>query len=195
MGMHIIAFHDNRRIAMGSLRESALAAREVLERDPGAHVLLFDADTSRRVELDFRGEEGELLERVAAFERPRPEPVPARRGPGRPRLGVVAREVTLLPRHWEWLGKQPGGASVALRRLVEQARKAPDGDLREGREIAYRFMSQMAGDLPGFEEATRSLFAGNERGFQSATKKWPRDVRAHALELAGRTWEGEADPA
>jgi hypothetical protein len=194
--MDTIAFHNTRRIASGPLREAALAAREVLERDPGAHVLLFDADTSRRIELDFRGDVEDLLERVDAIERPRPEQAPpSRRGPGRPRLGVVAREVTLLPRHWEWLGKQPGGASVALRRLVEQARKAPGNDRREAREIAYRFISQMAGDLPGFEEATRALFAGSEPGFRSATRKWPRDVRAHAFELADRTWPGEAESA
>ena len=194
--MDTIAFHNTRRIASGPLREAALAAREVLERDPGAHVLLFDADTSRRIELDFRGDVEDLLERVEAIERPRPETEsPTRRGPGRPRLGVVAREVTLLPRHWEWLGKQPGGASVALRRLVEQARKAPGNDRREAREIAYRFISQMAGDLPGFEEATRALFAGNEPGFRSATRKWPRDVRAHAFELADRTWAGEPESA
>ncbi len=74
------------------------------------------------------------------------------RGRGRPKLGVVAREVTLLPRHWDWLNAQPGGASVALRKLVEQARRA-NGDAdraRAAREAAYHFMSAMAGDLPAF---------------------------------------------
>src|SRR4029079_4156101 len=64
------------------------------------------------------------------------------RGRGRPRLGVVAREGTLLPRHWEWLGTQPGGASVVLRKLVEEARRA-NGDAdrtRAARDAAYRFM-------------------------------------------------------
>lgn len=196
MPMHAIAFHGTRRIATGQLRDAALAARKVLMQDPGAHVLLFDTHTSRRIELDFRGEEADLLERVDAVERPRPAP-PAgpRRGPGRPRLGVVAREVTLLPRHWEWLGRQPGGASVALRRLVEQARKSPASDHREAIEGAYRFLSQMAGDLPGFEEATRALFAGREQPFQDATRDWPRDIRSHARTLAGRTWDKGGETA
>ena len=111
-----------------------------------------------------------------------PEP----RGRGRPRLGVVAREVTLLPRHWEWLGAQPGGASVALRKLVEAARRS-SGDLdrsRAARDAAYHFMSAMAGNLPGFEEASRALFADDRRQFVALIAGWPGDIRDHIVKLA-----------
>ena len=108
------------------------------------------------------------------------------RGPGRPRLGVVAREVTLLPRHWEWLGTQPGGASAALRRLVESARRDGAGKdrVRAAQESAYRFMLAVAGNEPGFEEATRALFAGHAARFGECLAAWPPDVRAHALRVS-----------
>ncbi len=114
------------------------------------------------------------------------------RGPGRPRLGVVAREVTLLPRHWDWLSSQPGGASVALRKLVEQARRRNEGKdrLRRSQEAAYRFMSALAGNLPGFEEATRAFFAGDQERFDDQTESWPVDVRDHARRLASAVLRG-----
>ena len=115
----------------------------------------------------------------------------APRRPGRPKLGVVAREVTLLPRHWEWLNSQPGGASVALRKLVEEARRANSGKdrLRRAQEAAYRFMSTMAGNEPGFEEAARALFAGRQEPFEALVRGWPKDVREHAKKLAAGVWQ------
>lgn len=189
MPIHALAFHGTDRISDGPLPAAALAARHILEQDAGAHVLIFDAATSRRIELDFRGTREDLLERVAAVTHAAEDvarPMAQRNGPGRPRLGVVAREVTLLPRHWAWLNRQPGGASVTLRRLVEQARKSPEAARKEAREVAYRFMSQMAGDLPGFEEASRALFAGNDTALKRATRRWPPDVRDHTRNLAAR---------
>ncbi|ARP83413.1 hypothetical protein CAL12_23070 [Bordetella genomosp. 8] len=109
---------------------------------------------------------------------------PSTRGRGRPRLGVIAREVTLLPRHWEWLNAQPGGASVALRKLVESGMRDHGLRERDRREAAYRFMSAMAGDMAGFEEATRALFAGDAPAMTRCMASWPDDVRAHALRLA-----------
>jgi hypothetical protein len=111
-----------------------------------------------------------------------PEP----RGRGRPKLGVVAREVTLLPRHWDWLGAQPGGASVALRKLVEEARRA-SGDRdrsRAARDAAYHFMAVMAGNLARFEEASRALFADDRRRFVELIAGWPGDIRDHIVWLA-----------
>jgi uncharacterized protein len=104
---------------------------------------------------------------------------------------VVAREVTLLPRHWDWLAGQPGGASVTLRKLVEQARKDNEGKdrLRRAREAAYRFLSAMAGNLPGFEEAARALFAGDRDRFAAIVAPWPQDVREHAVKLAARGFD------
>ena len=125
---------------------------------------------------------GGAITRVAAELAAPAEP----RGRGRPKLGVVAREVTLLPRHWEWLNAQPGGASVALRKLVEQARRA-NGDAdrqRTARDAAYHFMSAMAGNLPDFEEAARALFADDRRAFVALVAAWPADIRDHVIKLA-----------
>jgi uncharacterized protein len=179
---HCIAFAGARCIAAGELAAVALKAKEALDRGREP-ILLFDAVTSEPIDLDFRGTPAELLKRLAKSAGPAQD---APRGPGRPKLGVVAREVTLLPRHWEWLSGQPGGASVALRKLVEQARRDTDGRdrVRRAQESAYRFMSAMAGDRPGFEEATRALFAGDRARFDRLVKPWPADIRNHARKLA-----------
>ena len=182
------AFRGARRIASGSLRDVALELHSISRN--GDPILIFDDETSAQVELDLRGEledvrrryEEEVEESVDAGEPAAP------RKPGRPPIGVVSREVTLLPRHWEWLAEQPGGASVALRRLVEEARRAGEGRdrARMARESAYRFMTAMAGNEPGYEEALRALFAGEDGRLEALTKEWPEDVRAHALMLAAR---------
>jgi uncharacterized protein len=119
------------------------------------------------------------------------------RGPGRPKLGVVAREVTLLPRHWEWLAQQPGGASVALRKLVEEARRAnKDKDrVRQAQEAAYRFIAAMGENKPHYEEVARALFAGDAARFEAWTASWPSDVREHARRLAAAAFDGAAAQA
>jgi len=176
------AFQGNRRLISGSPLEVALAIREAPEH---ASVLVFDDTTGRSLDIDTRGTLDELKARLSpSVDNPEAATVP--RGRGRPRLGVVAREVTLLPRHWDWLSHQPGGASVALRKLVESARRQ-GGDserVRSAQEAAFHFMTAMAGDLPGFEEATRALFAYDRRRFGSLIAAWPEDVRDHAIELA-----------
>jgi uncharacterized protein len=189
-----IAFEGDRRIGSGDLRTVARAAKQALDRRKDASVLVFD-DESRPVELDFRGDVDEVLARlpdapIAAADNAAPAP----RGPGRPKLGVVAREVTLLPRHWEWLARQSGGASVALRRLVDEARRNGDEGhrVREGQEAAYRFMSVMAGNRPNYEDATRALFAGDPTRFEKLIADWPADVRDHAAKLAERAFRSEA---
>jgi len=118
---------------------------------------------------------------------------PARRGVGRPKLGVVAKEVTLLPQHWEWLALQPGGASVTLRKLVHEARRqqAAAGDFRAAQERCYRFLQEMAGDLPGYEEALRALYRRDAAGFSEAAAAWPPDIREHARALGAGSF-GEA---
>src|SRR5262249_53954023 len=143
-------------------------------------VLVFADSTGRVVDLDLRGTTAAVRERYAL-----PAHASQRRR-GRPKLGVVAREVTLLPRHWEWLAGQPGGASVALRKLVEAARHhAVSADRkREAQEKTYHFLSAMAGNERGFEEAARALFAGDAAHFHRHTSTWPADVRAYALALA-----------
>jgi hypothetical protein len=192
------AFEGTNCIASGELAQVALKVKEAIDRGGRAAVLIFDDATSEPIEVDFRGAPDDVLRRLPAAARPHSEDI-APRGPGRPRLGVVAREVTLLPRHWDWLNSQPGGASVALRKLVEEARKtnAPRDRIRQAQEAAYRFLSAMAGNEPGFEEATRALFGGNRQGFDELIDPWPADVRDHAKKLASRAWpfERENGPA
>lgn len=190
------SFQGHRRITSGPLPTVALAVKHVLETGSHEPVLIFDDRTGRSIDIDTRGADADVLTRFAAGGTPdnaddaktrASEP----RGRGRPKLGVVAREVTLLPRHWEWLAGQPGGASVALRKLVDEARRA-NGErdsVRSAKERAYYFMSAIAGDMPGFEEASRALFAGDKAAFHERIAGWPADVRAHATWLA---YGGEA---
>ena len=189
-----IAFDRDRRIAAGDLREVARAAKQALDRHSDSSVLVFDGVTSNAVDLDFRGSVDDVLARLPLAEKiPDAEPeLPANRGPGRPKLGVVAREITLLPRHWEWLARQSGGASVAIRKLVDDARRGgEDKDrIREGQDAAYRFMSAMAGNKPHFEEAIRALFAPDPSRFRELIAGWPADVRDHAARLAERALPG-----
>lgn len=192
------AFIGQQLLASGPLAEIALAAMRAHQRSAAEVVLIFDDATGRPVDLDLRGTKRDVLARLpsppANVESPADEAEASEpRGRGRPKLGVVAREVTLLPRHWEWLGSQPGGASVALRKLVDEARRA-SGDRdrhRAARDAAYHFMSAMAGNLPGFEEASRALFAGQRRRFSEHIAGWPDDVRDHIVKLA---FSDRADP-
>jgi hypothetical protein len=184
LSLRCTAFAGTARIASGELRHVALKAR--LAHAAGGRVLVFEDASGRQVDLPLELPEGELLRRLGHAE-PATEPVPRpARGPGRPKLGVVAREVTLLPRHWDWLAAQPGGASVALRKLVDEARKVAGGNdrRRAAQESAYRFMQAMAGDLPGYEDATRALFAGDVARFEEQVATWPEDIREHASLLA-----------
>jgi hypothetical protein len=180
------AFAGTERVAHGDLPKVARVVKSLADAREPRPLLVFAHPSGRQVDLDLHGTVDQVLERLETPASPPPEVAPARRSPGRPRLGVVGREVTLLPRHWEWLNAQPGGASVALRKLVEQARRDLQGAdrQRQSREAAFRFMSAIAGNEPGFEEACRALFAGNREGFDTQIKAWPGDVRDHARLLA-----------
>ena len=169
------AFVGEKRIASGRLAAVLESARE--HRGAKRTLLLFDDLTGRQVDFDLRGSLEEVLARAEGRERT---------GPGRPKLGVVSREVSLLPRHWDWLEAQPNGISAALRRLVDEARKrAPEAErARAARDAASRFMWAMAGNLPDFEEASRALFADDRARFTELTRRWPKDVRAHVVRMA-----------
>jgi len=189
------AFEGSQRIATGALNDVAPVAKRAVDKWAASNaplaVLIFNDATSEVIELDWRGSPDEFAARLAAqaaaLEVPTTDHQPSAktssspRGPGRPRLGVVAREVTLLPRHWEWLGTQSGGASVALRKLVEDASRASgvQDRVRQCRAVGYKFMSTMAGHEPGFEEASRALFAGDQAGLDAHIADWPVDVQAH----------------
>jgi hypothetical protein len=184
------AFAGNSRIATGPLADVAAQVKARFDANETAPLLIFDDQESRQIDFDWsqslQGILSGLVIDVSKHSLKEEEKSGAPRGPGRPKLGVVAREVTLLPRHWDWLAGQPGGASVALRKLVEAARKqGADADrLRLAREAAYRFMSAMAGNQPGYEEATRALFAGDRARFEQQVALWPAEVRDYAVRLA-----------
>jgi hypothetical protein len=171
--MRYTAFDGLRKVCSGGAGEVA----DFLKDRPQGEILVFEDATGRQIDfLEAGGKREPITEDQAV------EP----RGRGRPRLGVVAKEVTLLPRHWDWLNLQPGGASVALRKLVEEARRT-SGDhdrVRTAQESAYRFMSAVAGNLPGFEEAARALFTYDRRRFSQMIASWPDGVRDYAVKLA-----------
>lgn len=205
----VTAFHGHQLLAAGSLREVArMVWRAMKNPSPSnAAVLVFDDATGRVIDLEMSSDEGDMLAHLDATAHMRAEsraegervgsPDGLRsdeastaeatpRGRGRPKLGVVAREVTLLPRHWEWLAKQPGGASVALRRVVDAARRthADDDRAKEYRDAAFTFMNAMAGDLIQFEEVLRALYRHDEVHFRALMDPWPADIRAYAVRLA-----------
>jgi hypothetical protein len=203
------AFEGSRLLSSGPLIEVVLAVKNAAEDGAAEPILVFDDGTGRVMDFDLRGTKADVIARLsqssspdtgqsksrrisspAASEGPATEP----RGRGRPKLGVIGREVTLLPRQWEWLAAQPGGASVALRKLVDEVKRTGGAmqKMRAAQEVAYHFMSAMAGDLPGFEEATRALFANDRLRFEQQVSKWPEDVRAYATRLA---FGGPADGA
>ncbi len=190
------AFAGSRRVASGDLASVAKATKAALERGEDAPIVILDDETSRVVEVDFRGTAEDVLARLGTISGSPVETLEPR-GPGRPKLGVVAREVTLLPRHWEWLNAQPGGASVALRKLVEEARRGSESKdrVRQAQEVLYRFMSILAGNEAGFEEAARALFAGDRTLFTALIGLWPRDLRAHAEKLADSAFAEEPSTA
>jgi uncharacterized protein len=172
-----IAFAGSRQIAAGSLTDVLPVLKKRFDADRSDLVLVFETETGRQVEFDLRGTLEQVLERAT--------PAPSK-GPGRPRLGVSSREISLLPRHWDWLDEQPSGASAALRRLVEQAIKHEPGKERARRIRAAlsRFLTSMAGDRPGFEEACRALFAGDSGRLEALVEKWPKDIRDYTVARA-----------
>lgn len=177
--MPVAAFASQDLIAQGELPFVTIEAKAYQATHPTAQILAFDTETSDPVELDLRTNISIFLQ----------EDPPKR--PGRPKLGVQAREVTLLARHWDWLSAQPGGASATLRRLVEQARRDPAEMRKTAQAAAYKFLSAMLGNQENFEEATRSLFAGDRKGFLYWSATWPPALREHARMLAERSFTPE----
>ncbi|MBU4433938.1 MAG: DUF2239 family protein [Alphaproteobacteria bacterium] len=186
--MSHVVFRGAERVGEGPALEVALVAQRLAAEASGDPVLIFDAE-GRQVDFDLSGAPSDLAARFA----PAIPPEAAPRGRGRPKLGVVPREVTLLPRHWDWLASQPGGASVALRKLVEAARREAEGPdrIRRSREAAYRFANVMAGDRPGYEAATRALFSGDAAAFAARIAAWPADIAAQARIFAAEAFSGD----
>jgi hypothetical protein len=182
------AFLGTSLVATGPLEHTVRRVKRRLDRGATEPLLVFEDLTGVQVDFDWRGSPEDVVARLAHhpyLARGTTEAAPVRSGPGRPRLGVVSREVSLLPRHWAWLGEQPGGSSAALRRLVDEARRrdAGAGEARRARDAASKFLWSMAGDLPGFEDVTRALFAGDLQRVRKLTARWPSGVRAHLERL------------
>ncbi len=181
----VTAFAGDRLLAAGPAPEVALALKAVAG-TAGVPLLVFEDQTGRQVDFDLSGTDEEIVARLVRPRARTGEERPERRGAGRPKLGVVAREITLLPRHWHWLAEQPGGASVTLRKLVDAARAADAGKgaVRAAQQAADRFMAAMLGNRPGYEEAARALYAGDRDRFLALSEPWPADLRDHARRLA-----------
>lgn len=163
--MTLTVFLKDEVIARGAPEQVVPTMRALQPLERSSDLLAFDDETGKQVDLDLR---------------PEAEPAPRR---GRPALGVEAKEVTLLPRHWEWLASQRGGASATLRKLVEEAlRKGRSA--RDNHDAAYRFLNVMAGNLPHFVDAVREVYAGNKVGYDHFSHDWPPAIREHGRRLA-----------
>lgn len=192
-----LLFAGHELLEAGDLLSVAIACKANAS---AQEIIVFETESGRPIDLDLRGSPAALARRfgnaISAVDAGESDgtggggaggtDTAARRGRGRPRLGVVGREVTLLPRHWSWLDEQRGGASAALRRLVDGARRNLSGEdlIRQSQDRTHRFLTAIAGNLPGFEETTRALFNSDEARFKAETCGWPRDVRRFALEFA-----------
>lgn len=172
------AFIGDRVVAVGNLEEMLPKLKARFDHDRGTPFIIFDDETGAQTDFDLRGPLPEIL---AAANR-----IPSPKGPGRPKLGVTSREITLLPRHWDWLEQQPNGASAAVRRLIDEERKRAPAKARRQRatHATGRFLSAMAGNRPGHEEASRFLYRGDQKSFTESISAWPKDVRGYALRLS-----------
>ena len=194
-----VAFAGTAVIARGAPADVALRCKARLDQGEQERVAVFDDETGRPVDIDFTGDEAAVLAKLAAHPMvaPPPQDSAKRRGPGRPKLGVVSREVSLLPRHWRWLAAQGGGASPTLRKLVDAARKegAPHEETRQAIDAAHRFMWDIAGDQPDFEEATRALFAQDFDTFAQLVSRWPSSIREQLERFTKRARHSDASGA
>lgn len=188
-----VSFAGSTRLASGELVEVARETKAYLDGGGREAVSIFDDATGGPIDLDFEGSPDEVVARVLED----PAHAPPRRKVGRPKLGVVSREVSLLPRHWAWIEKQRGGASAVLRRVIEEASKASRAKdaARVARDAAAKFMWHIAGDLPDFEEATRALYQKRDADVERLMATWPDDIRAHATRLIAEAarWDREAE--
>ena len=185
------AFVGERAIASGSLEHVISTVKEDLDEYLLTQLLIFDDATGEQIDVEFRGTTDYVLKRVVE----RLSDLPSSevnqqsiRRVGRPKLGVVSGEVTLLPRHWEWLKSQPGGASVTLRKIIDEARhvREKQNTMREAHEATYRFMTAMAGDFPHYEDALRALYTGDSARFYHLIRDWAPDIRDHIDKLSAK---------
>lgn len=185
------AFTGHKLLAHGDLVKVAIKAKRKLKEDPHAGILIFSDLTGKQMDFDLHGTEKEVENRLQKFVADMPDNTV--QGRGRPRLGVVAREISLLPRHWEWLSTQSGGASATIRRLIEDARRKTSSRniIKQSMERTHAFMTAIGGDLPGYEEALRALYAKDEKKFHKQLSEWPVQIRDHAIKLSATAFGNE----
>ncbi|GKS10997.1 hypothetical protein YDYSY3_19970 [Paenibacillus chitinolyticus] len=187
------AFLGVRVVASGSLQHVVSTVKDALDDRDLTQLLIFDDSTGKQIDVDFRGKTDDVLKRLGEPSGDLPGTEvnhQSTRRVGRPKLGVVSGEVTLLPRHWEWLKGQPGGASVTLRKLIDEARRAGEkqSNLRESQEATYNFMTAIAGNFHQYEEALRALYAGDLDRFYHFIGDWAPDIRDHIKRLAANAF-------
>lgn len=186
------AFEGHKLLSHGSLETIAVDIRKQLKARPEARILIFSDSSGKQMDLDLSGTEKETLERLKVFQA---NDTCQAQGPGRPKLGVVSREVSLLPQHWEWLSNQQGGASATLRRLVEEKIKQPlssKDQVKKDQEVAFKFLTAIAGDLPNFEEAIRYLYRRDKKKFKDLIASWPGDLKTHTMRLTENVFDYRA---
>ncbi|MBN1412503.1 MAG: DUF2239 family protein [Spirochaetales bacterium] len=167
------AFAGHSLIASGDLRTILTLTKKYLDSGQNEPILIFNDETGRQHDFNMQGTLQEVLDR--AMDQPQ-------KGPGRPKLGVINKEVSLLPRHWEWLNRQQHRASGTIRRLVEAAQKEGKGNRAKALlEAAGNFMWAMTGNFKGFEEASRALYARKWEKLEEIISSWPADVKNHLL--------------
>lgn len=194
------AFIGTKILKTGPLIEVVLAMKEEVAKDKFAHILCFLDETGAMVDFDLSGTNEQVIAKLLANntqetkEEQKAETTNAPKS-GRPKLGVTAKEVTLLPRHWEWLAAQRGGASATLRRLVELAAK--DSISIETRKSAqnatYRFLQNIAGDFENYEEVLRAIFADDFEKMRKLMQNWPQDIQNYAQKLFALSTEPTKD--
>lgn len=179
------AFEDHKILSQGSLEDVVSKVKKRFEKSPASQIVIYSDATGKSMDFNFQGTEKEVLKRLEVYTTPQ-SATAVSSGPGRPKLGVISREVSLLPKHWEWLATQSGGASNTLRKLVEESMKKTSGvnTVKMAQERTYKFMSVEAGDLENYEEALRALYRKDKERFSNEIKTWPRDVQKHIIELS-----------
>lgn len=186
------AFDGFQMISQGGLEEVALGVKRRLKSNREARILIFSDSSGKQMDLDLSGSENDALERLKIFKSH--DVNTGQSGPGRPKLGVISREISLLPHHWEWLSNQSGGSSATIRRLVEEKMKdnaSGKDKIKQTQEAVYTFLNAIAGDLPNFEEAIRFLYRSDKKRFRDLISEWPGDLARHTLALSGEAFAAE----
>ncbi|MBN21814.1 MAG: hypothetical protein CL678_11090 [Bdellovibrionaceae bacterium] len=183
------AFDDKTLLVQGELDDVVIHIKKHLGKSENSSILIFSDSTGATIDFNFQGTKQDVLKRLDMFRSPKQKSIPS--GPGRPRLGVISREISLLPRHWEWLATQSGGASATLRRLVEEAQKKSSQQVstKQIQERVYKVMSVLAGDLQGYEEALRALYKKDRKTFFSQIEIWPKDIKKYLKKIGKPIFE------